>query len=104
METQDWYSVNEFAPGSYQITEGGRFNMLLLVGDDKAVAIDGGIGIANLRKLYESITDKPIDFHPHPYALGPRGGGLAMWRQRGRSPGRRNPARQRFVETRTRAS
>ena len=68
METQDWYSVNEFAPGSYQITEGGRFNMLLLVGDDKAVAIDGGIGIANLRKLYESITDKPIDFiltHTH---------------------------------------
>ena len=68
METQDWYSVNEFAPNSYQITEGGRFNMLLLVGDEKAVAIDGGIGIGNLRKLYESITDKPIDFiltHTH---------------------------------------
>ena len=68
METQDWYSVNNFAPGSYQITEGGRFNMLLLVGDEKAVAIDGGIGIANLKKLYESITDKPIDFvltHTH---------------------------------------
>ena len=73
METQDWYSVNNFAPGSYQITEGGRFNMLLLEGDEKAVAIDGGIGVANLRKLYESITDKPIDFvltHTHWDHLG----------------------------------
>ena len=48
MDTQDWYTVNEFAPGSYQITEGGRFNMLLLVGDEKALSIDGGIGIGNL--------------------------------------------------------
>ncbi len=61
MDTQDWYTVNEFAPGSYQITEGGRFNMLLLVGDEKAVAIDSGIGVGNLRRLHESITDKPID-------------------------------------------
>ena len=61
MDTQDWYTVNEFAPGSYQITEGGRFNMLLLVGDEKALSIDGGIGIGNLRKLHESITDLPID-------------------------------------------
>jgi len=61
VDTQDWYTVNEFAPGSYQITEGGRFNMLLLVGDEKALSIDGGIGIGNLRKLHESITDLPID-------------------------------------------
>ena len=68
MDTQDWYTVNEFAPGSYQITEGGRFNFLLLVGEEKALAIDGGIGIGDLRKLYESITDLPIDFiltHTH---------------------------------------
>ena len=91
METQDWYSVNNFAPGSYQITEGGRFNMLLLEGDEKAVAIDGGIGVANLRKLYESITDKPIDFvltHTH---WGPPGRGLAVG-QRGRAPGRQEPS------------
>ena len=38
MDTQDWYTVNEFAPGSYQITEAGRFNMLLLVGDEDSEA------------------------------------------------------------------
>jgi len=68
MDTQDWYTVNEFAPESYQITEGGRFNFLLLIGEEKALAIDGGIGIGNLRRLYESITDLPIDFiltHTH---------------------------------------
>ena len=53
MDTQDWYTVNEFAPGSYQITEGGRFNMLLLVGDEKALSIDGGtknLGYAVVRE------------------------------------------------------
>ena len=99
METQDWYSVNNFAPGSYQITEGGRFNMLLLEGDEKALAIDGGIGVANLRKLYESITDKPIDFIAHPHALGPPGRGLAVGENR-RSPGRQGPDRQRSLKAR----
>lgn len=61
METQDWYSVTEFAPGSYQITEAGRFKMFLLLGEEKALSIDGGIGVGDLRKLQESITDLPID-------------------------------------------
>lgn len=73
METQGWYSVQEFAPGSYQITEAGRYRMYLLLGKDKALAFDGGAGIGNLRKLYESITDLPIDFiltHTHWDHLG----------------------------------
>ncbi|MEE9275736.1 MAG: MBL fold metallo-hydrolase [bacterium] len=68
MDTQDWYSVDEFAPGSYIITEAGRYKMFLFTGNDKAVAMDGGVGVGNLRKLCESITDLPIDFiltHTH---------------------------------------
>ena len=73
METQGWYSVQEFAPGSYQITEAGRYHMYLLLGREKALAVDGGVGIGNLRKLCESITKLPIDFvltHTHWDHLG----------------------------------
>lgn len=68
METQDWFTVKEFAPGSYQISEAGRFKTYLLLGGEKALAIDGGLGVANLCRLHESITDLPIDFvltHTH---------------------------------------
>ena len=68
MDTQDWYTVNEFAPGTFQVTEGGRFNMFFIVGNERALALDGGIGIGGLCRLYESITDLPIDFvltHTH---------------------------------------
>jgi len=73
METQNWYSVQEFAPGSYQITEAGRYKMFLFLGRDKALAVDGGLGVGNLRKLHESITQLPIDFiltHTHWDHLG----------------------------------
>lgn len=77
METQGWYSVQEFAPGTFQITEGEgngfRFQSFLFLGEEKALAIDGGLGVANLRELYESITDLPIEFvltHTHWDHLG----------------------------------
>lgn len=78
METQGWFQVEEFAPGTYQITEAGRhsafrFQSFLFIGNEKALAVDGGLGIADMRKLYESITELPIDFvltHTHWDHLG----------------------------------
>jgi glyoxylase-like metal-dependent hydrolase (beta-lactamase superfamily II) len=61
MDTQNWYDVQEFAPDTYQVTEAGRWNMFLFVGGEKALALDGGIGVGSFRKLCESITDLPID-------------------------------------------
>ena len=85
METQNWYSVQEFAPGTFQITEAGRYNTFLFVGKDRALAIDGGLGVANLRKLHESITKLPIDFiltHTHWDHLG----GAHLWDKVGVHP------------------
>ena len=61
MDTQDWYEVIEFAPGTYQISEAGRWNMFLLVGEEKALSLDGGIGVGSVRRLCESITDLPVE-------------------------------------------
>ncbi len=84
METQGWFSVQEFVPGTFQVTEGEengfRFQSFLFLGERKALAVDGGLGVANLRKLYESITDLPIDFiltHTHwDHLVNSRGKGL----------------------------
>lgn len=47
----------------------GSENMYLLEGDDKALLIDTGYGVGNLRAFVEKLTDKPIvvantHFHP----------------------------------------
>jgi glyoxylase-like metal-dependent hydrolase (beta-lactamase superfamily II) len=61
MSPEGWYRVEEFAPGTYQLTEGGRWKMFLFIGDEKALLLDGGVGFGDLRALCESLTDKPID-------------------------------------------
>ena len=61
MDTQGWYEVIEFAPDTYQISEAGRWNMFLLVGEEKALSLDGGIGVGSVRRLCESITDLPVE-------------------------------------------
>ncbi|MBQ9122919.1 MAG: MBL fold metallo-hydrolase [Lachnospiraceae bacterium] len=47
----------------------GSENMYLLEGEKKALLIDTGFGVGNLRKYVETLTDKPIEvvnthFHP----------------------------------------
>ncbi len=61
MDTQGWYEVTEFAPGTFQISEAGRWNMFLLVGEEKALSLDGGIGVGSVRRLCESITDLTVE-------------------------------------------
>lgn len=47
----------------------GTENMYLLEGDDKALLLDTGYGVGNLRSYVETLTDKPIvvaNTHYHP--------------------------------------
>ncbi len=61
MSPEGWFRVEEFAPKTYQITEGGRWKMFLLIGEDRALALDSGVGAGDLKALEESLTDRPID-------------------------------------------
>ncbi len=61
MDTQGWYDAVEFAPGTYQFTEAGRWMMFLFIGEEKALSLDGGIGVGSVRRLCESITPLPLE-------------------------------------------
>lgn len=61
MDTQNWYDVLQFAPGTYQFTEAGRWKMFLLIGEEKALSVDGGLGVGSVRRLCESLTDRPVE-------------------------------------------
>lgn len=53
-----WY---EFEPNTFEIDEFDCASIFLLVGTKRALLLDTGIGIGDLKGLVESITDKPYD-------------------------------------------
>ena len=53
--------VVEIAPNTYHINEFGIDNQYLLVGDERALVIDTGSGLYDMKKLIAKLTDKPYD-------------------------------------------
>ena len=56
MKLQNWYEVKEISPDIYMITEGMRYKCYLLAGKERALLVDTGTGIGNIRMLAQSIT------------------------------------------------
>lgn len=54
------HPVKEIAPNTYEIDEFDCASIFLLVGDEKALVIDTGSGIGDLRGVIAGITDKPL--------------------------------------------
>jgi hydroxyacylglutathione hydrolase len=59
MKTQA-YPYKEIAPNTYEIGEFDCASMFLLIGDEKAMLIDTGIGIGDLKGFLRTLTDKPL--------------------------------------------
>jgi glyoxylase-like metal-dependent hydrolase (beta-lactamase superfamily II) len=58
---QPWFDVYKLHDWLFAIYEGGQFDeplMYLVIGNEKAVVIDGGNGIGNIALLVEELTDK----------------------------------------------
>ncbi len=53
--------ISEIAPDTYAINEFGLAAMYLCVGSERAVLIDTGCGVCNLKEIVETLTDKPYD-------------------------------------------
>ena len=53
--------ISEIALKTYAINEFGLSTMYLLIGDERALLIDTGCGICDLKPVVESLTDKPYD-------------------------------------------
>lgn len=50
----------EIAPNTYEIGEFDCASMFLLIGDEKAMLIDTGVGIGDLKGFIRTLTDKPL--------------------------------------------
>jgi len=57
----EFHSIEKIAPGTYRIDEKGIANAYLLIGDKRALLIDSGDGLGNIRQAAESLTSLPID-------------------------------------------
>ena len=54
------YPVKKIAENTYMISDFGFANCYLLVGEQKALLIDCGVGIGDLKDAAEKIADKPL--------------------------------------------
>jgi len=59
MKTQA-FPYKEIAPNTYEIGEFDCASIFLLVGDEKAMVIDTGTGIGDLKGFIRNLTDKPL--------------------------------------------
>ena len=59
MKTQA-FPYKEIAHNTYEIGEFDCASMFLLIGDEKAMLIDTGIGVGDLKGFIKTLTDKPL--------------------------------------------
>ena len=59
MKTQA-FPYQEIAPQTFEIGEFDCASMFLLIGDDKVMLIDTGIGVGDLKGFLRRLTDKPL--------------------------------------------
>ena len=62
-QSQEWFEVYEIRPGVLAIYEPGQFEEVisyLVVGSERALLFDTGLGIGDMRRLVEELTDREI--------------------------------------------
>jgi glyoxylase-like metal-dependent hydrolase (beta-lactamase superfamily II) len=60
---EDWFQVYKVLPDIYVFYEPYQYEeaiSTLILGDDKAILIDTGCGIGNIKKAVEEVTDQPV--------------------------------------------
>ena len=74
-----WFTVRKIDGKTYAISELGHWEKVhsfLLLGEDKAALIDTGLGIDNMKRITDQLTDLPIDVittHVHSDHIGSHG-------------------------------
>ncbi len=69
----DWFTTTPVAEGVWKIDDHGGDNIYLVEGDEKALLIDTGTGVADLAGFVRTPTDKPllvVNTHGHPDHAG----------------------------------
>lgn len=55
-----WFEVQQLDPGVHLISEPGHVNSFLIQGAKGAILFDTGLGVANIRKVAEELSDHPL--------------------------------------------
>jgi hydroxyacylglutathione hydrolase len=72
-QPRTWFSIKKIAENVWRIDDHGGDNMYLVVGDDTALVIDAGTGVADVAACVRSITSLPVlvvNTHGHPDHCG----------------------------------
>lgn len=69
-----WFDVRRLEAGVFLIAEPGHVNNFLVVGEDRAVLIDTGIGVANIRTVAEDLAGMPVSVVNSHYHFDHSGG------------------------------
>lgn len=79
MIRDDWFTVQKIDSDTYAISEYGHWEKVhsfLLIGRDKAILIDTGLGIGNIRDVTDQLTELPVEVlttHVHADHIGSHG-------------------------------
>src|SRR5580765_436826 len=68
-----WFSATKAGEGLWIISDHGSDNIYLVEGNDKAMLIDTGLGVARLSAFVKTLTTKPlivVNTHGHPDHAG----------------------------------
>jgi glyoxylase-like metal-dependent hydrolase (beta-lactamase superfamily II) len=55
-----WFRTRELHPGVWLVAEPSHVNTWLVAGQERAVLLDTGLGIAPIRPVAERLTDRPV--------------------------------------------
>lgn len=55
-----WFEVQQLDPGVHLISEPGHVNSFLIQGTKSAILFDTGLGVANIRKVAEELSNLPL--------------------------------------------
>jgi glyoxylase-like metal-dependent hydrolase (beta-lactamase superfamily II) len=58
--TKAWFAVDLVAPRTWLVAEPGHVNCYLVEGDDLAVLVDTGLGLADIRPVVQALTSRPV--------------------------------------------
>jgi glyoxylase-like metal-dependent hydrolase (beta-lactamase superfamily II) len=71
---RSWFDVRPLADGVFLIAEPGHVNNFLVVGADRAVLLDTGLGVADIRSVAEGLAGKPLSVVNSHYHFDHSGG------------------------------
>jgi glyoxylase-like metal-dependent hydrolase (beta-lactamase superfamily II) len=71
---KSWFDVRPLAEGVFLIAEPGHVNNFLVVGEDRAVLLDTGLGVADIRTVAEGLAGKPLSVVNSHYHFDHSGG------------------------------